>query len=334
MSHPDGSHPLDRLATRQHRSQTYLQARRTALEPLRAERTALLAQLETELTRFIEGAVPDLGAAALAPFDHAAQAAHSATTPSGMAASLEKQSLRARQLCQRYERDLNIYQLADELPQAEKELAKAKASLQETARALSRLDVQLEPLTALNMELSAQALPPITTETAAHYDKAQGLQHYVRWVGNRQYRKLRYALAHLEEGTSLAAQLQQRAQLQTELLVREQTYEVQRDALARQRGWVEAFVTAWTSRLTPAQQLKAVQEAIIDQMGDPTYRLQVAEQFGRRWPQAIDRLYDALDMIDQQTRRFISSFDANLEAGRVHLDDNDTRRRLPGTVGT
>lgn len=329
------SHPVQRLAERQARVAAFLEARRAELEPLQSERARCVQQLEDEQRRFMASALSALTPELLKPFEDAATAAMIDVSPTKLSARLRAQSERARLLCQRYERELNIYQLAEQLPVLDRQVDDARQRMDEVSRELGRLEVLLEPLATLNQERSAQGLPPVTADNADNFARRSGLTHLRSWLRDPAYRALRRALGPVEqEGMSVRDQLQRRARLQTDALVREQEYEVLQQQALQQRGWVEAFVAAWTSRLTETQLLGAVQEAMADQLSDPVFRSHISATFGRRWPTAINALYDRIEGIDRKTKRFHTAFDAHYEAGRLEgLGEHAGRRRTPHNVG-
>lgn len=328
------SPPIDRLEARQRKEQTYVQARREQLEPLEIQRASLIKAVEHSLGQFMLGALPGLEPDELKPFDDAAAENFLEFSASRLAESLRQQSERARKVCQRYEKEFDIYHMAEYLPDAEKKLTAFKSRLSETRRNADRIEASLEPLTDMNEKLAASGLPAISPETAGQYSSTNRVQHYTRLLKDRGYRMAAPVVAEIEaDGVSLADRLQQRARLQQELLVREQETELCQNEVERQRGWVEAYVMAWTSRLTEKQIAHEVRQAICDEMQDSGFRHSVAIRFERRYPPALDALFAQLDMTNRRIRRFLTAFDANYAAGRVEIaEELASRQRLPGTV--
>jgi len=324
------SQPLDRLAARQRKSQVYAQAKREQLVPLQAERAGLIKTLEAKLAGFIAGALPDLEPATLEVFEQAVKANMLDVGPTVLAEKLRRQSEHASKLCKRYEREFSIYQMAEYLPDEERKLANSKARAMETQRSYERLEVELEPLAALNEKLAALNLPPVTPETAAQYTRSAGASHYVRLLSDKAYRTAWPVIATIEStGDALPGKLATRLALQQSLLVQEQEAELQEAEVARQRMWVEAFVMAWTSRLSEKQIISEVRQAMADYMHEPGFRNMIAARFERRYPETLDSLFDRIAEIDSKTRRFLTSFDANYEAGRIEVaDELATRQRV------
>lgn len=316
------SQPLDRLAARQRKAQVYAQAKREQLVPLQTERAGLIKTLEATLASFIAGVLPDLEPATLEPFEQAVTANMLDVGPTVLAEKLRRQSEQAGKLCKRYEREFSIYQMAEYLPDEERKLASLKARVTEAQRSHERLEVELEPLTALNEKLAALRLPPVTPETAAQYTRSPGASHYLRLLADKAYRTAWPVIAAIEaHGDALPGKLATRLALQQSLLVYEQEAELQEAELARQRMWVEAFVLAWTSRLSAKQILGEVRQAMADYMHEPGFRTAIAARFERRYPETLDSLFDRIEDIDSKTRRFLTSFDANYDAGRIEVAD-------------
>lgn len=326
--------PIDRIEARQRKAQTYVQARREQLAPLEAQRSSLIKAIERQLEQFALGALPSLDADRLVPFDAAARENFLEFSASRMAEKLRQQSAFARKLCQRYEREFDIYHMAEYLPDAEKKLAAFRARQDDVQRTLDRLEMRLDALAGLNQRLIGYGLPAIGHDTAADYSSTGWLQHIVRFIRNRGYRMASPVVAGIEAGGGkLAAVLEARSRLQQELIVREQETELCQSEVERQRGWVEAYVMAWTSRLSEKQIAHEIRQAICDEMQDSGFRQSVAVRFERRYPVALDELFRKLDIVNSRIRRFLMAFDAKYEAGRVEVaEELASRQRLPGTI--
>lgn len=325
---------LDRLAARQRKEQVFTQARREHLAPMQAERAGLIKTLETTLANFMAGALPDLTEASLAPFEQAAKDNMLETGPTALATKLRRQSEHANKLCQRYEREFNIYHMAEYLPDEEKKLADARSRLADTQRSYERLEVELEPLTPLNEKLASLGYMPVTAETAASFTRTTGAAHYLRLLRDKTYRTAWPVISAIEtSGESITAKLRQRLVIQQELLVQEQAAELQDMEVQRQRCWVEAFVVAWTSRLSEKQILAEVRQAMADYMHEPGFRTSIAARFERRFPATLEPLFDKIGDLDKSTRRFIIGFDANYDAGRIEIDEElASRQRIATSV--
>ncbi len=301
--------PLDHLPARQRRSEDYQAARRAELAPLQARRRTLLATLEDEQTRFLASALATLTPAHLAPFDEAAKIACLDVIPSVLLERLRQRSEKASQDCRRYEREQNIYQLAETLPAGEEQLSRSQARLRSLARTRDQLEERLAPLLRYNASLNAATQTLITPEVAARYARAPGLRHVLRWLTSRMYRTMRALMAPLEQGgESVASQLTRLSQLRQELVVVEQNTELREQMVQEQRRWVSAYAEAWAQRLGAAQLKQAMIEALADQMNDPLVREHLAKHFDRRWPQAISVLYSEIGQIDAAIRGFIGAF--------------------------
>lgn len=324
--------PIDRLAERQRKAGAYAQAKREQLAPLQAERAALLKTLDSALGHFMNSALPDLEPATLAPFDQAVAENFLDVSPTALVTKLRQQSASASKLCQRYEKEFNIYQLAEYLPDAERRLAELRGQLADAQRAYERLDAQLEPLAALNEKLGHMGLMPVTPETAAQFTRSPGLKHYARLLRDTAYRMAYPTVATLETpSVTIADRLHERLRLQQELVVREQAAELAELETTRQRIWVEAFVTAWTSRLSEKQVLAEVRQAMADLMYEPGFRNSIQIRFERRYPVSLNTLFEQIDAIDARSRRFLLAFDANYEAGRIDPATDTPQRQRNAT---
>lgn len=288
---------IDSFEARQRRSADYQAARRTELEPLYAKRRDLLATLEDEQTRFISSMLGDLTAEKLAPFDEAAKTAHMDIIPSALAEALRLQSEKAARQCMTYERERNIYGQAENLPQREEELQKAKTKLLSLQRELERHEEKLA------------AVKHYTIEQAENLAKAKGFAHLRRLLSDKGYRTARALFAPLEQqGLRVADQLSILSALRIGQQVAEQETEVLEHDVTEQRGWVTAYVEAWTQRLSRPQLKHAVVQAIADQLTDPNVRQSLAAHFGRRWPNTISVLHGEITAIDESIKRFLLTF--------------------------
>lgn len=279
---------MQKFETRQRKAQAYLAARRDELEPVKLERNLIVKELEIQLARFAAGAIPDLKTETLQPLHDAAVASHTAFDPFRLLRHLHSEADMAEKLCARYEKEFDIYTLAEKLPESELRLAELKNRMSETARQLDRLTMELEPLDNLPAP-------------------RQGLSHVMSMVFSSTYR---HASALHREMGDISAKQQEQNRLQQELLVREVLFETQQAEVERQRNWVMAYVTAWTSRARPQQDIAAMREAFCDALQDTLYRHHIAALFGRRFPVHIETIFSTIDQLDRQARRFISDFDA------------------------
>jgi hypothetical protein len=288
---------IDSFEARQRRSADYQAARRTELEPLYAKRRELIAALEEEQARFIGSMLGDLTADKLEPFDNAAKAAQLDVIPSFLLDSLRKQSERAARQCQTYERERNIYAQAENLPEREETLTKAKNKLLNLERELERHE-----------ELLA-TVKHFTIEQAEQLAGKSGLAHLRLLLTDKNYRAARKLFGPLEaKGLRVADQLSILAALRIGQQVAEQETEVLEHAVTEQRGWVTAYVEAWTQRLSRPQLKHAVVQAIADQMADANARQFLATHFGRRWPNAISILYAEIAALDAGIKGFLANF--------------------------
>jgi hypothetical protein len=288
---------IESLEARQRRSADYQAARRTELEPLYAKRRELVEALEEEQTRFISAMLGDLTAEKLTPFDEAAKAAHMDIFPSALAEALRLQSEKAARQCMTYERERNIYGQAENLPQREEELSKSKTRLLSLSRDLEAHEEKLA------------AVKHYTIEQAEGLARAKGLGHFRRWLTDANYRNARALFAPLEQqGQRVADQLAILVALRIGQQVAEQETEVLEHDVAEQRGWVTAYVEAWTQRLSRPQLKHAVAQAIADQLADPNIRQSLAAHFGRRWPNAISVLHGEIAALDESIKRFLITF--------------------------
>ncbi len=325
MTNPD---TLSRLAARQRKEQVFAQAKREQLAPMQAERAGLIKTLETTLEHFMAGAMPDLSEASLAPFEQAVKDNMLEVGPTALAEKLKRQSEHANKLCQRYEREFNIYQMAEYLPDEEKRLSQARSKLADAQRSYERAEMELEPLAALNDKLSSLNLMPVTPETAAQFTRSAGTSHYLRLLRDKAYRTAWPVISAIESnGTSITDMMQQRLSMMQDLLVQEQQVELQDMEVTRQRGWVEAFVIAWTSRLSEKQILAEVRQAMADYMHEAGFRTNIAAHFERRYPATLESLFDKIDELNKSTRRFLLGFDANYEVGRIEVADELASRQ-------
>ena len=278
--------PLTRLTGRLAREPAQQEERRAQLEPLQTRRQQLITQIEDCLTRFVAGAVPEMTPELLQPFEKAATDIFSDLRPIALLSTLQAQTISAAQKCQRYERDHNIYQIAEELPLAERRVASCQQRLAATQRSLIRVQQQLDMV-----------------ERFSEYPSLPIHKRVWRFLTDHHYRA---SLSAISSYPSVVEMINAREALQQTLVVREQEAELQETELMKQRFWVDAYIEANAQKLSSKQLKAAVQQALVDEMHNPAYRTALAKHFGRRFPAYVEEFYSSLAEVDAQIRAFFS----------------------------
>ena len=258
------------------------------------------AAAEQALTRFLEGTIPDLSPSSLAPYDEAARLHGSQPGPSLLLQRLRERTRKADALCRQYERDLNIYAQAEDLPEAERRAQSQSARLKSAQDLLATDETALAPLATLNSQRQQAGLPEITLHTLARFSAQAGwLRHHWCRFFLPDYRRAVACLQQIgqHEGLSVAALLARRDRRRQELVVLDMQADLALEALRRQRALVQAYVENWASRLSEADLLREIRQAMADMMLDPRFRATIARRFDKRYTLLLAPVFEPREKV-------------------------------------